>query len=372
MIGRPAFVSDRPDLSPRPPQRPATTQASHANGGAAMDYDILSDLLRTVRLSGAIFFDVDASSPWVAAAPPSRSVAAMVMPGAQHVIEYHVLVSGSCWARLTASEDEPVHLAAGSVVVFPQGDMHTLSSDPKMRAVPDLSVFEATADRDALPFYLDHRGGGTDTARIICGFLGCDIVPFNPLIASLPRLVHVADGYTAADGLLGQLVQAAVKEARDRRVGRGGILSKLSELIFIDVIRRYAEDLPAGTRGWLTGLREPNIGRALRLLHAEPVRDWTVRDLAREAGVSRTVLAERFTEVMGMPPMTYLLNWRMQLAASLLAGGAAPLARIAAEVGYESEAAFSRAFKRSTGVSPAKWRSTTATRPIPLADRAQA
>lgn len=327
-----------------------------------MDHDILSDVLRTVRLSGAIFFDVDASSPWVAAAPPSRSIADMVMPGAQHVIEYHVLVSGSCWARLTASEDQPVRLSAGSVVVFPQGDTHTLSSDPTLRSVPDLSVFEAPTDRDALPFYLDHRGGGTDRAEIICGFLGCDVRPFNPLIESLPRLVHVANGYTAADGLLGQLIQAAVREARDERVGRAGVLSKLSELIFIDVIRRYAEALPVGRRGWLTGLQDPNIGRAIRLLHAEPARDWTVGDLAREAGVSRTVLAERFTEVMGMPPMTYLSNWRMQLAASLLAGGAATLARIAAEVGYDSEAAFSRAFKRSTGVSPAKWRSTTGTR----------
>lgn len=335
-----------------------------------MDHDILSDLLRTVRLSGAIFFDVDASSPWVAAAPPSGSIADMVMPGAQHVIEYHVLVSGSCWARRTASEDQPVRLSAGSVVVFPQGDTHTLSSDPGLRAVPDLGVFETAADRDALPFYLDHRGGGNDTARILCGFLGCDVLPFNPLIASLPRLVHVADGDTAGDGLLGRLIQATVREARDERIGRGGILSKLSELIFIDVIRRYAEALPAQTRGWLTGLQDPHIGRAIRLLHAEPARAWTVAGLAGEAGVSRTVLAERFTEVMGMPPMTYLANWRMQLAASLLAGGATTLARIADEIGYASEAAFSRAFKRSTGLSPATWRSTT--RPGPAAGPSRA
>lgn len=326
-----------------------------------MGEDILSDLLRSVRLSGAIFFDVDVSSPWVAAAPPSRSIAGRVIPGAQHVIEYHVLVEGTCWARVTNPGNEPpIRLSAGSIVAFPQGDTHVLASHPELDAEPDLGDFDQAARARSLPYHFDHRAGGSETANILCGFLGCDVAPFNPLIASLPRVLHVPDGYGSGDGFLGHLIRATAREARAGGVGSGGVLSKLSELIFIEVIRRYAETLPPDGGGWLTGLRDPGIGRALRLLHAEPARDWTVADLAREAGLSRTVLAERFTELLGMPPMTYLTNWRMQRAAALLAAGPTPLSRVAAEVGYESEAALSRAFKRSTGLSPAQWRKKAA------------
>ena len=319
-----------------------------------MDHDLLSDLLRTVRLSGAVFFDVGASAPWVAAAPPSQSIAAKVMPGAQHVIEYHVLAEGSCWARLHESDDEPVQLTAGSAVMFPHGDPHILASDPRLSAPADPSVFESRTS-DSRPFNLRYGSEPCDQARIICGFLGCDVVPFNPLLSSLPRMLHVA-GDDATKGLLGPLVRAAVDESSNPRAGSGGVLSKLSELIFIEVIRRYAEQLPEGGAGWLTGLRDPGIGRALRALHAAPGQLWTVGDIAREAGMSRTVLAERFTECLGTSPMNYLLGWRMQLAATRLSTSARTLAEIAAEVGYASEAAFSRAFKRSTGFSPGAWR----------------
>lgn len=326
-----------------------------------MGQDILSDLLRSVRLSGAVFFEVDVSSPWVAAAPPSRSIAASVIPGAQHVIEYHVLVEGTCWARVTRPDGEPsIRLSAGSIVVFPQGDPHVLASQPELDAEPDLSSFDQAVRARSLPLRLDYRDGGSETANMLCGFLGCDIAPFNPLIASLPRIVHVPDGYGSGDGFLGHLIRATVREARAKGVGSGGVLSKLSELIFIEVIRRYARMLPADAGGWLTGLRDPRIGRAIQVLHAEPARDWTVADLAREAGLSRTVLAERFADMLGMPPMTYLAKWRMQRAAAMLAAGSTSLSRVAAAAGYESEAAFSRAFKRDTGLSPAQWRKNAA------------
>lgn len=328
-----------------------------------MEQDILSDVLRSVRLSGAIFFEVDVASPWVAAAPPSRSIAPLVIPGAQHVIEYHVLIEGTCWARVTNPDNEPpIRLSAGSIVAFPQGDTHVLASHPELNAKPDLSNFDQAARAQSLPFHLDYCDGGPRTAHIICGFLGCDVAPFNPLIASLPRVVHIPDAYASDDGFLSHLIRATMREARAKGVGSGGVLAKLSELIFIEVIRRYAEALPADAGGWLTGLRDVGVGRALRLLHAETARDWTVASLAREAGLSRTVLAERFTELLGMPPMTYLANWRMQRASALLSAGPMSLSQVAGDVGYESEAAFSRAFKRSTGVSPARWRKNAVAR----------
>lgn len=325
-----------------------------------MDHDILSDVLRSVRLSGAIFFEVDAVAPWAAASPPGRLIGDAVMPQAQHVMEYHVLVEGTCWARVTRPDEAPIELAPGSVVAFPHGDTHVLASDPDLNAEPDLSNLDQAQRARSLPFHVDRRDGARGTAHLICGFLGCDAAPFNPLLTSLPRVIHTPDGYTNGDGFLGQLIRAAVREAGTRSAGSAGVLAKLSELIFIEVIRRYAETLPAEAGGWLSGLRDPGVGRAIRLLHAEPARDWTVAELAGESGLSRTVLAERFTNLVGLPPMGYLANWRMQRAAAMLTAGPTSLGRVAAEVGYESEAAFSRAFKRATGASPARWRKRAA------------
>lgn len=324
-----------------------------------MGKDILSDVLGTVRLSGAVFFDVAASSPWVAEAPPASMLANRVLPGSQHVIEYHVITSGFGWASLLEFDAEPVRLAPGSVVMFPQGDRHTLSSSPQMRAEPDLSVFDQPEELSP-PFYLEQFGGGPDETRLICGFLGCDVLPFNPVIQALPRVVHIPDGYTAGDGWLSSLIKAIMKESRKQRVGADSVLSRLSELIFIEVVRCYMESLPSDATGWLAALADRHVGRAIRLLHSDPKRPWTLEILAREVGVSRTVLVNRFTERIGIAPMTYLCNWRMQIAAGMLAAGGATIAKIASQVGYDSEAAFSRKFKRCTGVSPGAWRTRKA------------
>jgi AraC-like DNA-binding protein len=321
-----------------------------------MSADILSDVLRAVRLSGAIFFEVDASSPWAAEAPPARQLAALVMPGAQHVIEYHVVTDGCCWAALVDTDSDPVLLAPGSVVVFPHGDPHVLSSAPGMRAKPEMGLYRRPAEGEALPFYLEQHGGGPERASLICGFLSCDVLPFNPLIGSLPRRLHIADGYMREGGWLKDLIAATLKESQEKRVGSASVLSRLSELIFIEVVRRYMESLPGETVGWFTALSDPPIGRAIRMLHGNVSRPWTLTELAREAGVSRTILIERFNAYLGIAPMSYLASWRMQMAAGMLASGSATLAQIAANVGYESEAAFSRAFKRCTGMPPKAWR----------------
>jgi AraC-like DNA-binding protein len=317
--------------------------------------DTLSDVLRAVRLQGAVFFAVDAAAPWVAEAPAARTLAPHVMPGAGHVIEYHIITRGSCWGGIV--DDEPVHLDTGDVIVFPQGDAHVLSSAPGMRGTSDPAPFEA-AQTSRLPIALHLGDGGPERTEAICGFLGCDAGPFNPLLAALPRVLvarRAADG-----GLIEQLVRLALAESLTSRAGGDAVLSRLSEVLFVEVVRRHLEQLPAEQTGWLAGLRDESTGRALARLHERPAHDWSLDELARECGISRSVLAERFTHVVGQPPMQYLARWRMQLAAQLLATTSLGLGEIADRVGYGSETALSRAYKRWVGVAPAEWRRTRA------------
>lgn len=322
-----------------------------------MTADVLSDVLRAVRLTGAVYFDFELSSPWVAEAPPSRDIAAKVMPGAQRVIEYHLIARGSCWGH--AVGEEPLLLREGDLIVFPQGDAHVLSSAPGMRAAPDMSVFARAST--PLPIVYELGGGGPERARIVCGFLGCDERPYNPLLAALPAVIHLpAAGPHATTGWLGTLLNIAVKESGSARAGSENVLARLSELMFVEAIRRYLETLPPADNGWLAGLRDPVVGQALSALHAGPGQPWTVERLAQLVGVSRSVFAERFTGMVGQPPMQYLALWRMQLASRLLLDGG-QVAGVADAVGYESEAAFSRAFKKLVGQAPATWRKGLAT-----------
>jgi AraC-like DNA-binding protein len=321
--------------------------------------DVLSDVLRAVRLSGAVYFDFELSSPWVLEAPPSRAIASTVMPGSQHVIEYHLVVRGTCWAN--ALGQPAAQLGEGDFIVFPQGDPHVLASAPGMRAEADLSVFARTSP---LPKVYEFGGGGPDRARIVCAFLGCDDRPFNPLLASLPSVIHLsARGDGQSTGWLGALLNIAVMESGSARAGGENVLSRLSELMFVEAIRRYVESLPAAETGWLAGLRDPMIGQALAALHGAVAEPWTVDRLAREVAVSRSVLAERFAEMVGHPPMQYLTLWRMQLASHLLADGGT-VSAVAEAVGYESEAAFSRAFKKLVGAAPGAWRSSLRVKPL--------
>lgn len=317
-----------------------------------MSADTLSAVLDAVRLSGAVFFSIEATTPWVAEAPPSAVIAPRVMPGAQHVLEYHVLARGSAWGGIVG--EEPVPLRAGDVIVFPHGDAHTISSAPGMRARPGIALHQRPTDLQ-LPFPLVFGGDGPRDVHVVCGFLGCDARPFNPLLASLPRML-VLRAADAGDGRIAQLIRIAVLESIDKRLGGESVLGRLSELMFIEVLRRHLDALPPGSGGWLGGLRDPLVGRALALLHAEPARDWTLESLAREVGTSRSTLAERFTQLVEQPPMQYLARWRVQLAARHLEQGDASVAGVANQVGYESEAAFSRAFKRYAGLSPGAWR----------------
>ena len=280
--------------------------------------------------------------------------------GAQRVIEYHLIARGACWGH--AVGEAPIRLNEGDLILFPQGDPHVLSSAPGLRASPDMAMFVRPA---ALPLVYERGGGGPDRARIICCFLGCDERPFNPLLTALPRTVHLSGaGNELASGWLTTLMNVAVRESGSARAGRDNILARMSELMFVEAIRRYIETLPPAETGWLAGLRDPVVGQALAALHGEPAAAWTVESLARAVAVSRSVLADRFAEMVGQPPMQYLAMWRMQVASRRLLEGDA-VSEVASAVGYESEAAFSRAFKKLVGAAPSAWRRRSPPAPDP-------
>jgi len=313
--------------------------------------DTLSDVLRAVRLTGAVFFTIDGSAPWATETPDAREIAPRIVPGAEHVIDFHVVTAGSCWGGIVGQA--PVRLGAGDVIVFPHGDSHVMSSAPGMRGHPDVDLYRRTGVD--LPITVRVHGGGRERAEIICGFLGCDRRPFNPLLATLPRVMHVRH-QPDDDGIIAQFIRVGVAESAARRAGSDAMLAHLSELLFVEVVRRHLATLPLDHRGWLAGLRDEQVGRALAQLHDRPAHPWDLEQLASATAVSRSALAERFTHFVGVPPMQYLAEWRMQLGAGLLQSTSLGLASIAARVGYGSEAAFSRAFKRLVGIAPAPWR----------------
>jgi AraC-like DNA-binding protein len=316
--------------------------------------DVLSDVLRAVRFTGVIFFERNNQAPWVGVSPCSATIAGNVMPHAQHVINFHALVAGTCWAAIVGGEGLGVHLNAGDIVIFPMGDANVLSSAPGMRGEPDPALYARPCDRQ-LPIVTHYNGGGGESCQLVCGYFGCDARPFNPLLEALPRVFHAQ---MSADGQswLANMLRVAAEEAEVGGAGSETMLAKLAELMFVEVVRKYIAALPDGSANWLSGLRDRHVGQAMRLIHGQPVRQWTLDSLAHEVGLSRSAFADRFTHFAGVSPMHYLTRWRMQLATRHLENPSASIAQVAAEVGYESEAAFNRAFKKHVGAPPATWR----------------
>jgi len=312
--------------------------------------DALSDVLRAVRLSGAFFFDVHARGPWVAETPQGKTVVDKMFPGSDHLISYHLIMEGTCWATLDG--EAPIKLSAGDIIVLPHGDTHVLATTIGMRRTPEMSMYRMPNDGQ-LPIKIGLGADSGESTHFVCGFLGCDSRPYNPLLTALPRTIHITNH---ASGPLGAYFSAALAESRGSRMGGQSMLGRISELMFVDVVRQYLESLPGDRTTWLSGLRDPYIGRALMALHGDPARDWTLEALAQEAALSRSAFAERFNEFVGQPPMQYLANWRMQLATNYLRSANESISSIAGRVGYESEAAFSRAFKKSVGSPPSEWR----------------
>lgn len=313
--------------------------------------DALSDLLRVVKLDGALFLDSRFTAPWCVESRPARESGG-IFTGLGHIVFFHALTEGHCSVRLKGG-GETLRIQAGDLLLLPHDDAHYLGSDLQLASVSSDTLVHAAPPGCLMR--IEHGGGGEST-RFICGFLACDPVLCRPLLEALPHLLRVplAQGDDGA-WLLGLMRHAA---QTDSAAGPGamGVMAKLAELLFLEAIRRYIASLPEQQTGWLAGLRDPYVGRTLNAMHADPMRAWTVSELGSIAGLSRSALARRFQALIGMPPMHYLIRWRLHRAGAALSSTARPVAMLAAECGYESEAAFNRAFKQEFGTPPAAWR----------------
>jgi len=312
--------------------------------------DVLSDLLKLVTLKGAVYYNAEFSAPWTFRAPESQAFEPYVGV-AGHIVTYHLVLGGNAWAQV--GEGPRVPLRAGDIVIFPSGDPHRIGNGPDVPPIGDRKDLARIFSRGLAP---ERIGGGGDVTKFVCGFMSCDPQMGRMLLAGLPPLlvVNIRDGESA--GWLENAILYSVAHAGSSDAGGEAVLAKLSEALFVETIRSYLTSLPAEQTGWLAGARDPEVGKALGLIHRHPERPWTIADLATEVGVSRAVLAERFRHILGEPPIAYLTRWRLNLGARLLTNSSRGVAQIAADVGYESEAAFNRAFKRVFGEPPARYR----------------
>lgn len=314
--------------------------------------DALSEVLRVLRLDSGIFLEADFTAPWCIDSAPGRDDVRHILPDAEHVTLYHLLTEGRCQARIPGTAGT-VELEAGDLIMFPHGDAHRIGSDLQMPPVP-AETLVVPSDEGGLA-RIEHGGGGART-RFVCGYLACDKRLCKPLLDALPSMLKVPLGQGPAASWIIDTLRRGAAETHAPRAGTEAMLARLSELLFAEAMRYYLESLPAGERGWFAGLRDPQVSRALALMHAGPERAWTVDELGREAGLSRSALSERFAALLGEPPMQYLTRWRLALAARALKETREPIVRIAEQSGYESEAAFNRAFKREFGMPPGTWR----------------
>ena len=321
--------------------------------------DALSHVLSAIRLTGAVFLEAELRAGWSYVTPPASSIGALLMPEAEHIIPYHLVTEGACKAHLL--DGVPVELKLGDLIIFPHGDQHVLANsgqeEPVSLDISEEDLRSLLRPGEVTPL---RHGSSGDATRLVCGYLACDRRLSEPILAGLPRMLKVSlTDHSISDWVRSSL-RFSVAESRAPRPGAMSVLTKLSELLFVEAIRHYVETLPDEQTGWFAGLRDRFVGRALALLHQDPGYAWTVDELAKQVGLSRSALAERFGELIGQPPMQYLTQWRLSVAAQELLSSKRALAQIAQAVGYESEAAFNRAFKRAFGVPPATWRKINA------------
>jgi AraC-like DNA-binding protein len=320
--------------------------------------DALSDVLRVVQLSGAVYLHAEFTAPWCVTGEPDGELCAAYLPRSERVVSYHMVLEGHCLARLRADDSASLRIGPGELLVLPQGDAHLLGSDLDLPPLPAAPLLAQHLDARPGEVMRIAYGGGGALTRIICGFLTCDGILSNPLLGSLPRIFKVDVENSVESAWLVSALHFAAAEVSTPRAGGATVLAKLSELLFVQAVRRCIDSLPQDRKGWLAALRDRYVGRAMLKLHADPARAWTVDELARDVGLSRSALAQRFSELLGQPPMQYLAHWRLHIAARELRNGGKSLAEVAGEVGYDSEPAFSRAFKREFGLPPASWRSS--------------
>lgn len=328
------------------PNRLAKTPAVQPEG-----FDVLTDVLGVIRLSGSIMVHCHLSTPWAFQTPPLKQHPFSPVPKDQHALSFHLVMEGHAWVETGGGPR--YELEAGDMVILPFGSGHTMGNGVTKTLVSPTEVAIIKGD-GRIPKC--QYGGGGELTRIICGFLQCDELLFNPLCKGLPPLIHLKTRGKGAMAMMAGTLEHILDETQTDQIGGGHMLSRLTEVLFIEAMRQYLLTLPAGQVGWLAALNAPLVGDALRCMHADPARAWTVDSLSRQIGCSRSLLAARFKELLGQPPMQYLANWRLQLAADMLRNGA-DITTVATQVGYSSEAAFNRAFKRHLGEPPASWRS---------------
>jgi AraC family transcriptional regulator, alkane utilization regulator len=335
-----------------------------------MHVDVLSEVLQVVRLSGAIHFRGQFTAPWAFSSSPPDMLATRFKVPEGSVTPFHFVVNGHC--QVTTGRLPPIQMVTGDVIIFPRGDLHTMASGPAIEPVPIKKILPQIS-KENITFV--NYGGGGEAAEFICGYLQSD-QQFDPLLKSLPALLCVG----LRNGVLtletydysGRRVQPIengreaewwtaslkflISEAAEPGPGNRAVLARLAEALFVEVLRWQLRYAPKEHGGWLASMHDPYVGRVLRLLHGLPERAWTVDALAKEAGISRAALAKRFVELVGESPIQYLAGWRMHLARQLLRESTLGIGAIAGKVGYESEAAFNRAFRRLVGAPPAAWR----------------
>jgi AraC-like DNA-binding protein len=314
--------------------------------------DVLSEVLRVVKLESAFFFNAEFSAPWSFASPVSHKLAPYIHPPEGHVIVYHLLIDGRAQARVNGTR---LSLGSGDIVIFPHGDSHYLESGPALQSVDGEEELPRIF---AQGLKLTRMGGGGEVSRFVCGYMVCEPRLSKVFLAGLPPVFKVNIREDKSGQWLENAIRYAIIDAGADHAGGEAVLTKLCETLFAETLRRYVVQSPEHQIGWLAGVRDPEIGKVLTLMHRRPAAPWTLEKLAQDAGLSRSVLAERFRHYVGEPPMTYLTQWRMQLGAQMLRSTNYSVAQIAAEVGYDSEQAFNRAFKRSFGEPPARYKNS--------------
>jgi AraC-like DNA-binding protein len=314
--------------------------------------DVLSEVLKAVKLDGAFFYNGEFSAPWCFRSPASGAVAPYLSPDSGHVIIFHLLTEGRGYARVEG-ESNGVHLDAGDVVIFPHGDPHIVGNGPPVKPVDNEQELRRILSQG---LKVSRFGGGGEITKFVCGYMCCEPQLSRVFLGGLPPVLKINIRSDASDQWLENSIRYSVGNADASRPGGEAMIAKLSEVLFVEALRRYIALLPPEQTGWLAGVRDPEVGKALALLHRKPAHPWTIAALANDVGISRSVLAERFRRYLSETPIAYLTRWRLQLGAQMLKSTSSSVAQVAAEVGYESEPAFNRAFKREFGLPPARFR----------------
>lgn len=330
---------------------PSATRFAHRPESLLMD--ALSELLKVVKLSGAVFLNAECGAPWCLRSPPSRKFGEIVAKPGSHVIEFHLVAEGRVYIRVGG---ETTQLMAGDIALLPHGDEHFMGNGSGVEPIDGEPALPAVLKGQ---LSLSEFGGAGERTKLICGYLVCDERLIQPVLVGLPHVLRVHIRNDAAGQWLENSIRHAVNQATNPTPGSAAVLARLAEVLFAETLRRYVLQLPEGRTGWLAGVGDPFIGRSLSALHSRPAHAWTLDQLAQEVGLSRSALTDRFSRYLGQGPMAYLAEWRLELAADLLRTTARNVVYVAAEVGYDSEAAFNRAFRRRFGDPPARYRAAT-------------